>query len=103
MGRAGGSVWRGGTARGLRYGLIAGPYRAALNYQDSSLQAAGSGIERRDALCAALATYRHAITELTRRNGALAVKREVLPTQLHDAANGNTPAALTEPRRHRRP
>ncbi|MDQ2708057.1 MAG: hypothetical protein M3Z25_10670 [Actinomycetota bacterium] len=67
------------------------------------LECLAAGRDHADDYPESLATYRHAITELTRRIGALAVKREVLLTQLHDAANGNTPAALTEPRRHRRP
>jgi len=49
---------RGVSARALRYVLIAVHYRAALNYADASLTAAGSAIERLDALFAALAAYR---------------------------------------------
>ncbi len=49
---------RGVSARALRYVLIAVHYRAAVNYQDASLTAAGSAIERLDALLVALAAYR---------------------------------------------
>ena len=49
---------RGVSARALRYVLIAVHYRAALNYTDASLAAAGSALDRYDALLAALAGYR---------------------------------------------
>ena len=49
---------RGVSARALRYVLIAVHYRAALNYTDASLAAAGSALDRYDALLAALGTYR---------------------------------------------
>jgi len=49
---------RGVSARVLRYVLIAVHYRAALNYTDASLVAAGSALDRYDALLAALAAYR---------------------------------------------
>jgi cysteinyl-tRNA synthetase len=48
----------GVSARALRYVLIAVHYRAALNYSPASLTAAGSAIERLDAVLAALAAYR---------------------------------------------
>src|SRR5664280_2997911 len=49
---------RGVSPRALRYVLIAVHYRAVLNYADASLVAAGSALERLDALFAALAGYR---------------------------------------------
>ena len=56
--RVGDLLERGVSARALRYVLIAVHYRAALNYTDASLAAAGSALERLDALLAALAAYR---------------------------------------------
>jgi cysteinyl-tRNA synthetase len=56
--RVGDLLERGVSARALRYVLIAVHYRAALNYADASLAAAGSALERLDALFAALAGYR---------------------------------------------
>ena len=49
---------QGVSARALRYVLIAVHYRAALNYTEASLGAAGSALERYDALLAALKLYR---------------------------------------------
>jgi cysteinyl-tRNA synthetase len=56
--RVGELLERGVSARALRYVLIAVHYRAALNYTDASLDAAGSALDRLDALLAALAGYR---------------------------------------------
>src|SRR5476649_150382 len=56
--RVGDLLERGVSARTLRYVLIAVHYRAALNYTDATLTAAGSALERLDALFAALAAYR---------------------------------------------
>jgi cysteinyl-tRNA synthetase len=56
--RVGDLLERGIPARVLRYVLIGVHYRATLNYVDSSLVAAGSALERLDALLAALAAYR---------------------------------------------
>jgi cysteinyl-tRNA synthetase len=56
--RVGDLLGRGISARALRYVLIAVHYRAPLNYVDASLVAAGSALERLDALLAALAAYR---------------------------------------------
>ena len=56
--RVGELLERGVSARALRYVLIAVHYRAALNYTDATLVAAGSALERYDALLAALAGYR---------------------------------------------
>ena len=49
---------RGVSPRALRYVLISVHYRAALNYTEASLAAAGSALDRYDALLAALALYR---------------------------------------------
>ena len=49
---------RGISPRALRLALISAHYRASLSFGDDSLQAAGSAIDRLDALFAALATYR---------------------------------------------
>jgi cysteinyl-tRNA synthetase len=52
-------VLAGGTSpRALRLALISAHYRATLSFSDDSLQAAGSAVDRLDALLAALATYR---------------------------------------------
>ena len=48
---------RGVSPRALRYVLISVHYRAALNYTEASLGAAGSALDRYDALLAALALY----------------------------------------------
>jgi cysteinyl-tRNA synthetase len=56
--RVGDLLDRGVSARALRYVLIAVHYRAPLNYTDATLAAAGSALERLDALLAALAAYR---------------------------------------------
>ena len=56
--RVGDLLERGVSARALRYVLIAVHYRAALNYTDATLVAAGSALDRLDALFAALAAYR---------------------------------------------
>ena len=56
--RVGDLLERGVSPRALRYVLIAVHYRAALNYTDASLVAAGSALDRLDALLAALAAYR---------------------------------------------
>jgi cysteinyl-tRNA synthetase len=55
--RVGDLLERGVSARALRYVLISVHYRAALNYTEASLGAAGSALDRLDALLAALATY----------------------------------------------
>jgi cysteinyl-tRNA synthetase len=57
--RVGDLLERGVSARALRYVLISVHYRAALNYTEASLGAAGSALDRLDALLAALAAYRH--------------------------------------------
>ncbi len=55
--RVGDLLERGVSARALRYVLISVHYRAALNYTEASLGAAGSALDRLDALLAALASY----------------------------------------------
>ena len=50
---------RGVSRRALRLALISAHYRASLSFGDDSLQAAGSAIDRLDALLTALAAYRH--------------------------------------------
>jgi cysteinyl-tRNA synthetase len=47
----------GVSPRALRYALISVHYRAANNYSDESLAAAGAAIDRLDALVAALSAY----------------------------------------------
>ena len=49
---------RGISPRALRFELISTHYRAQLNFSEESLAAAGSAIERLDALFTALETYR---------------------------------------------
>jgi cysteinyl-tRNA synthetase len=57
--RVGETLERGVSARALRLALISAHYRASLSFGDDSLQAAGSAIDRLDALLAALAAYRN--------------------------------------------
>ncbi len=78
---------RGVSARALRYVLIAVHYRAALNYQDSSLAAAGSAIERLDALFAALAAYRRVGPDDPRLADLLATTRTGFEAALDDDLN----------------
>ena len=78
---------RGVSARALRYVLIAVHYRAALNYQDSSLAAAGSAIERLDALFAALAAYRQDGPDDPRLADLLATTRTGFEAALDDDLN----------------
>jgi cysteinyl-tRNA synthetase len=47
----------GVSERALRYALIAVHYRAALNFSDASLAAAGAAVDRLDALVLALESY----------------------------------------------
>jgi len=56
--RVGEILQNGVSARALRLALISAHYRMALSFGDDSLQAAGSAIDRLDALLAALAAYR---------------------------------------------
>jgi cysteinyl-tRNA synthetase len=78
---------RGVSARALRYVLIAVHYRAALNYQDSSLLAAGSAIERLDALFAALAGYRQDGPDDARLADLLTTARTGFEAALDDDLN----------------
>src|SRR6185437_11528517 len=48
----------GSSPRALRYAVIAVHYRAAMQFSDESLAAAGAAIDRLDALHLALAAYR---------------------------------------------
>jgi cysteinyl-tRNA synthetase len=57
--RVGETLDKGVSARALRLALISAHYRASLSFGDDSLQAAGSAIDRLDALLAALAAYRN--------------------------------------------
>jgi cysteinyl-tRNA synthetase len=56
--RVGDITDRGISPRALRLALISAHYRMALSFSEDSLQAAGSAVDRLDALFAALATYR---------------------------------------------
>jgi cysteinyl-tRNA synthetase len=56
--RVGDLIDAGVSPRALRYALIAVHYRAALNYSDESLAAAGAALDRLDALVSALDAYR---------------------------------------------
>ena len=56
--RVGEVLETGVDPRALRYALIAVHYRAGLNYTPDSLAAAAAAVDRLDALCAALKTYR---------------------------------------------
>jgi cysteinyl-tRNA synthetase len=56
--RVGDTLETGVSARALRLALMSAHYRMALSFGDDSLQAAGSAIDRLDAVMAALAVYR---------------------------------------------
>jgi len=56
--RVGDVIGRGVSPRALRLALISAHYRMALSFGEDSLQAAGSAVDRLDALLAALAAYR---------------------------------------------
>ena len=56
--RVGDVIGRGISPRALRLALISAHYRMTLSFGEDSLQAAGSAIDRLDALMAALAVYR---------------------------------------------
>ena len=56
--RVGELIDAGISPRALRYALIAVHYRAALNFSDASLAAAGAALERLEALVLALESYR---------------------------------------------
>jgi cysteinyl-tRNA synthetase len=56
--RVGELLGGGISARALRYALISVHYRAANNYSDESLAAAGAAVDRLDALVGALSAYR---------------------------------------------
>jgi cysteinyl-tRNA synthetase len=56
--RVGETLESGVSARALRLALMSAHYRMALSFGEDSLQAAGSAIDRLDALMAALAVYR---------------------------------------------
>ena len=51
-------IGRGVSPRALRLALISAHYRAPLSFGEDSLQAAGSAVDRLDALLTALASYR---------------------------------------------
>ena len=78
---------RGVSARALRYVLISVHYRAALNYADASLLAAGSAIERLDALFGALAGYRQDGPDDPRLADLLATTRTGFEAALDDDLN----------------
>jgi cysteinyl-tRNA synthetase len=56
--RVGETIDRGVSPRALRLALLSAHYRMALSFGDDSLAAAGSAVDRLDALLAALSAYR---------------------------------------------
>ncbi|MGH2466060.1 MAG: cysteine--tRNA ligase [Candidatus Limnocylindrales bacterium] len=85
--RVGDLLGKGVSARALRYVLIGVHYRASLNYTDASLGAAGSAIERLDALLAALAAYRDDRPDDPTLAGLLATARTGFEDALDDDLN----------------
>jgi len=85
--RVGDLLGKGVSARALRYVLIAVHYRAPLNYTDASLVAAGSAIERLDALLAALAAYRDERSDDPTLATLLATTRSAFEEALDDDLN----------------
>ncbi len=85
--RVGDLLARGVSARALRYVLIAVHYRATLNYTDASLAAAGSALERLDALFTALAAYREERPADSGLDALLATTRAGFEAALDDDLN----------------
>jgi cysteinyl-tRNA synthetase len=85
--RVGDLLDRGVSARALRYVLIAVHYRATLNYTDATLAAAGSALERLDALLAALAAYREERSADPSLKALLALTRSGFERALDDDLN----------------
>jgi cysteinyl-tRNA synthetase len=77
----------GVSARALRYALIAVHYRAALNYSDDSLAAAGAAVDRLDALVLALEGYREERADDATLDGLLAGARSAFGAALDDDLN----------------
>jgi cysteinyl-tRNA synthetase len=78
---------RGVSARALRYVLISVHYRAALNYTEASLGAAGSALDRYDALLGALALYRREGADDAGLPGLLGATRAAFEEALDDDLN----------------
>lgn len=77
----------GVPARVLRYALLAVHYRAALNYGDETLAAAGAAVDRIDAAFAALAAYREDGPDDPELPGVLIGIRERFDAALDDDLN----------------
>ena len=77
----------GASARALRYALIAVHYRAALNFSDASLAAAGATVDRLDALILALESYRQDGPDDATIVAALADARAAFGEALDDDLN----------------
>jgi cysteinyl-tRNA synthetase len=85
--RVGDVIDRGISPRALRLALISAHYRMALSFSEDSLQAAGSAIDRLDALFAALATYRCDCPDDATLAELLAGTRTAFETALDDDLN----------------
>jgi cysteinyl-tRNA synthetase len=77
----------GVSPRALRYAVISVHYRAAMQFSDESLAAAGAAIERLDALLLALHGYRETKPDDTTLSAALDEARSALEAALDDDLN----------------
>jgi cysteinyl-tRNA synthetase len=77
----------GVSPRALRYALISVHYRAALQYSDESLMAAGAAVDRIDALLLALGTYREVRPDDATLTAALDETRAAFDAALDDDLN----------------
>ena len=77
----------GASARAVRYALIAVHYRAAVNFSDASLAAAGAAVDRLDALVLALESYRQDGPDDPTIVAALADARAAFAEALDDDLN----------------
>jgi len=85
--RVGDIIDRGISPRALRLALISAHYRMALSFSEDSLQAAGSAVDRLDALFAALATYRCDCPDDATLGELLAGTKSAFETALDDDLN----------------
>ena len=85
--RVGDITDRGISPRALRLALMSAHYRMALSFSEDSLQAAGSAVDRLDALFAALATYRCDCPDDATLGELLAGTKSAFETALDDDLN----------------
>jgi cysteinyl-tRNA synthetase len=85
--RVGEVIERGISRRALRLALISAHYRMSLSFGEDSLTAAGSAIDRLDALLAALAAYRSDGSDDGTLPGLLAGTRSAFEAALDDDLN----------------